>query len=107
MPSSADAPDHILVVDDDREIRNLLAEYLEKQGWRCTVVADGRQMRAALEKGRFDLVVLDPMLPGEDGLTLCRNLRATPAYANLPVLMLTARRDMIAFSARRWAPTTI
>jgi len=93
MPSLADAPDHILVVDDDREIRNLLAEYLEKQGLRCTVVADGRQMRAALEKGRFDLVVLDLMLPGEDGLTLCRNLRATQAFANLPVLMLTARRE--------------
>jgi len=93
MPSITDAPDHILVVDDDREIRNLLAEYLEKQGLRCTAVSDGRQMRAALEKGRFDLVVLDLMLPGEDGLTLCRNLRATPAFANLPVLMLTARRE--------------
>ena len=93
MPSLADAPDHILVVDDDRELRHLLAEYLEKQGLRCTVVADGRQMRAALEKGRFDLVVLDLMLPGEDGLTLCRNLRATPARANLPVLMLTARNE--------------
>ncbi len=88
-----DVPDHILVVDDDREIRNLLAEYLEKQGLRCTAVSDGRQMRATLDKGRFDLVVLDLMLPGEDGLTLCRNLRATPAHASLPVLMLTARRE--------------
>ncbi len=93
MTSASDSADHILVLDDDREIRNLLAEYLEKQGLRCTVVADGRQMRAALEKGRFDLLVLDLMLPGEDGLTLCRNLRATPAYANLPVLMLTARSE--------------
>ena len=93
MAYLTDAPDHILVVDDDREIRNLLAEYLEKQGLRCTVVSDGRQMRAALDKGRFDLVVLDLMLPGEDGLTLCRNLRATPAHASLPVLMLTARRE--------------
>lgn len=87
------ASEHLLIVDDDREIRNLLAEYLEKQGLRCTAVSDGRQMRAALDKGRFDLVVLDLMLPGEDGLTLCRNLRATPAHASLPVLMLTARRE--------------
>ncbi|MBL8491359.1 MAG: response regulator, partial [Rhodocyclaceae bacterium] len=79
-----DAPDHILVVDDDREIRQLLAEYLEKQGLRCTAVADGRQMRAALEKGRFDLVILDLMLPGEDGLALCRHLRASPSHARLP-----------------------
>ncbi len=93
MPSLNDTADHILVVDDDREIRNLLAAYLEKQGLRCTVVADGRQMRAALATGRFDLVVLDLMLPGEDGLTLCRNLRATAAHANLPVLMLTARGE--------------
>ncbi len=88
-----ETPDHILVVDDDREIRNLLAEYLEKQGLRCTVAADGRQMRAALEHARFDLVVLDLMMPGEDGLTLCRNLRAAPETANLPVLMLTARAE--------------
>ena len=88
-----DAPDHILVVDDDREIRHLLAEYLEKQGLRCTAVADGRQMRAALEKGRFDLVILDLMLPGEDGLALCRHLRAAPAHARMPILMLTARGE--------------
>lgn len=88
-----ETPDHILVVDDDREIRSLLATYLEKQGLRCTTAADGRQMRAALDKGRFDLVVLDLMMPGEDGLALCRNLRAAPEHANLPVLMLTARAD--------------
>ena len=87
------APDHILVVDDDREIRALLSDYLERQGLRCTAVADGRQMRAALETGRHDLVILDLMLPGEDGLVLCRNLRAAPATAQLPVLMLTARGD--------------
>ena len=75
MSSIADTPDHILVVDDDREIRTLLAEYLEKQGLRCTVVADGRQMRAALEKGRFDLVVLDLMLPGISGIETARAIR--------------------------------
>ena len=85
-----DTPDHILIVDDDREIRSLLAEYLEKQRLRCTAVGDGRQMQSALAAARFDLIVLDLMLPGEDGLTLCRNLRAT---SQIPVLMLTARGD--------------
>ncbi|CAI08656.1 response regulator [Aromatoleum aromaticum] len=86
--------DHILIVDDDKEIRSLLADYLEKQGLRCTTAADGREMKAALERHRVDLIVLDIMMPGEDGLTLCRNLRAgAGAHANLPVLMLTARGE--------------
>ena len=86
--------DHILIVDDDRDIRNLLADYLEKQGLRCTTAADGREMKAALEQHRIDLIVLDVMMPGEDGLTLCRNLRASGgAHANTPILMLTARGE--------------
>lgn len=86
--------DHILIVDDDRDIRTLLADYLEKQGLRCTAAADGREMKSALERHRIDLIVLDVMLPGEDGLTLCRNLRASGgAHANTPVLMLTARGE--------------
>jgi len=90
MSTSAD---HILIVDDDREIRHLLADYLEKQGLRCTTAADGREMKEALEKHRIDLIVLDIMMPGEDGLTLCRNLRATPEHVNTPILMLTARGE--------------
>lgn len=86
--------DHILIVDDDRDIRSLLADYLEKQGLRCTTAADGREMKAALEHHRIDLIVLDVMMPGEDGLTLCRNLRAAGgAPAGIPILMLTARGD--------------
>ena len=86
--------DHILIVDDDRDIRGLLADYLEKQGLRCTTAADGREMKAALEQHRIDLIVLDIMMPGEDGLTLCRNLRAAGGPpANTPILMLTARGD--------------
>ncbi len=84
--------DHILIVDDDREIRELLATYLEKNGMRATVAANGRQMRALLEQHNFDLLVLDLMLPGEDGLTLCRELRASK-WRSLPVLMLTARGE--------------
>ena len=86
--------DHVLIVDDDRDIRQLLADYLEKQGLRCTTAADGREMKAALETHRIDLIVLDLMMPGEDGLTLCRNLRASGGpHANTPILMLTARGE--------------
>jgi len=85
-----DAPDHILIVDDDAEIRALLTKYLVKNGLRATAVADGRAMWQALEAGRVDLIVLDLMLPGDDGLTLCRNLRAK---SEIPVIMLTARGE--------------
>lgn len=84
--------DHVLVVDDDREIRDLVSSYLKKNGLRVTTAADGRQMRAFLEADRVDLVVLDVMMPGDDGLVLCRELRAGKHKAT-PVLMLTARND--------------
>lgn len=84
--------DHILIVDDDREIRELLATYLVKNGLRASTAANGRQMRALLEEAPVDLIVLDLMLPGEDGLTLCRELRAGK-WRNIPVLMLTARGE--------------
>ncbi len=85
-----ETPDHILIVDDDAEIRKLLGDYLQKNGLKTTAVAEGRAMWQALEAGRVDLIVLDLMLPGDDGLTLCRNLRAR---SEIPVLMLTARGD--------------
>jgi two-component system OmpR family response regulator len=78
---------HILIVDDDSEIRDLLARFLDKHGFRVTTAADGHNMRQQLENGRFDLVVLDIMLPGEDGLSLCRRLRNE---SKLPIIMLTA-----------------
>lgn len=86
-----DAPDHILIVDDDAEIRSLLSKYLLKNGLRVTAVADGRAMWQALDAGRIDLIVLDLMLPGDDGLTLCRTLRAKSS--DIPVIMLTARGE--------------
>jgi two-component system, OmpR family, response regulator len=88
-----ESKDHILIVDDDREIRSLLSAYLEKQGLRASAAANGKEMRAALDRMHVDLIVLDLMLPGDDGLTLCRSLRADTATARLPVLMLTARGD--------------
>ena len=83
-------PDHILIVDDDAETRSLLQEYLQKQGYRVSTAADGKALRAALVTARPDLLVLDVMLPGEDGLELCRDLRSR---SNLPVIMLTARGE--------------
>src|SRR5512144_1052951 len=82
-----DAPERVLIVEEYSEIRSLLGAYLLKNGLRPTAVADGRAMWQALERGRFDLIILDLMLPGEDGLTLCRNLRAK---SDIPVIMLTA-----------------
>ncbi len=67
---------HVLVVDDDRDIRDLLGRFLTKHGYRVTTVQDGKDMRRALADWNIDLVVLDLMLPGEDGLSLCRDLRA-------------------------------
>lgn len=78
---------HILVVDDDKEIRDLLGRFLAKHGYRVTTAADGREMAKAINDWSIDLIVLDLMLPGDDGLTLCRNLRAE---SNMPVIMLTA-----------------
>jgi two-component system OmpR family response regulator len=85
-------PDHILIVDDDIEIRGLLTQYLEKNGFKATAAADGRQMRAVLAAGPVDLIVLDLMLPGEDGLALCRHLRGG-GPGSVPILMLTARNE--------------
>jgi len=81
------ATPHLLIVDDDRELRQLLPQYLSGHGFRVDAVADGKAMSRILETGRFDLIVLDLMLPGEDGLALCRRLRAS---SRLPVIMLTA-----------------
>lgn len=84
------ATDHILVVDDDREIRRLLGDYLARNGYRVSTAADGEEMRRALGHSAPDLIVLDLMLPGTDGLELCRELRAKNAT---PVIMLTARGE--------------
>jgi len=84
--------DHILVVDDDRDIRELVVDYLVKSGYRATGAANGKEMRAVLDKQAVDLVVLDIMMPGDDGLILCRQLRSGQ-HKDLPILMLTARHD--------------
>jgi two-component system OmpR family response regulator len=84
--STATLP-HILVIDDDREIRDLLARFLEKQRFRVTAVRDAREARRAVPNGVFNLVVLDLMLPGESGLDFARWLRT---QSDVPIVMLTA-----------------
>jgi two-component system OmpR family response regulator len=83
-----DTSPHILVVDDDREIRDLLARFLAKHALRVTTARDGAEMLRVLDERRIDLIVLDLMLPGEDGLSLTRRLRA--AGRPVPIVMLTA-----------------
>ena len=79
---------HILIVDDDRGIRDLLQEFFEKRGLRTSVARDGTEMETVMRRGHFDLVVLDVMLPGKSGLELCRELRS--ANQDIPIIMLTA-----------------
>ncbi|MFG1351675.1 response regulator [Xanthobacter autotrophicus] len=81
---------HILVVDDHREIRELLAKYLTRNGFRVSVASGGADMRQQMRTGTFDLVVLDIMMPGDDGLTLCRQLRQS---SDIPVVLLTAAAE--------------
>src|SRR6201989_424942 len=82
-----DQTPHILVIDDDREIRDLLGRFLEKQRMRVTAVRDGKEARRAWLNGHYQLVVLDLMLPGESGLDLARWLRS---QGEIPIVMLTA-----------------
>ena len=83
-------PPHVLIVDDDREIRRLVSRFLSENGLRASAVADAADADRALAAGGVDIVVLDLMLPGEDGLSFARRPRQTSA---VPILMLTARGD--------------
>lgn len=83
----------ILLVDDDARLRELLSRYLQEQGFAVKAVPDASMMDRALHREHFDLMVLDLMLPGEDGLAICRRLRA--ADNQLPIIMLTAKGDEV------------
>jgi len=78
---------HILIVDDHREIRDALTRYLQKNGFRASSARDAVEMDSKLVAGRYDMIVLDVMMPGEDGLSVCRRLSA---QGQIPILMLTA-----------------
>ena len=84
------SPPHILVVEDDRDVSTLVARALRSNDMRVSLAANGRTMDKALNESRIDLVVLDVMLPDEDGLNICRRLRAS---SNLPIIMLTAKAE--------------
>ena len=83
----------ILLVDDDQEIRELLDTYLSRSGFRVRTVADGAQFREAMSHDPADLVILDVMLPDEDGFSLCRWVRGHQRLAQMPIIMLTASSD--------------
>jgi two-component system, OmpR family, phosphate regulon response regulator OmpR len=89
----SDAKKKILVVDDDVRLRDLLSRYLTEQGFAVKVVSEAPGMDRALAQERFDLLVLDLMLPGEDGLSICRRLRGTKN--SIPVIMLTAKGEEV------------
>jgi two-component system OmpR family response regulator len=86
------AAPHLLIVDDDKELCALLTKFMSRHGYRVSIAHDGNEMAQILATSRVSLVILDLMLPGEDGLVLCRRLRAT---SSLPIIMLTAMADEV------------
>ena len=86
------ATPHILIVDDHREIRDLVSRTLTREGFRVTSAADGKAMRKVLADARIDLILLDLMLPGESGLALARELRA---QSTIPIIMVTAKGEEV------------
>ena len=93
------APRHrILVIDDDLRLRDLLKRYLTEQGFAVDTVPDGAAIDRSFARNRYDLLVLDVMLPNEDGFAICRRIRAgstNPGEANIPIIMLTAKGDEV------------
>ncbi len=85
-----DSAPHIAVVDDHRDIRDLVGKYLTKHGYRVSLAENASTLRRLLDRSAFDLIVLDIMMPGEDGLSLCRYVRST---TEVPVILLTAMTD--------------
>jgi len=90
---NAAARPKVLIVDDDARLRDLLARYLDTQGFDALLAADGRELDQQLKRHHADLIVLDLMLPGEDGLSICRRLRGQGIET--PIIMLTAKGDEI------------
>src|SRR5690348_4522765 len=87
-----EAKPHVLIVEDARDIREPLGRYLREHGYRATTAADALAARKAMKGAAIDLVVLDIMMPGEDGLSLCRSIRET---SQIPVILLTARGEEV------------
>jgi len=83
---------HILIVEDEEKIANLLSDYLSKAGYQTTMMFEGTDVVSAVKNQHFDLVLLDLMLPGKDGLTICREIQE---FSNIAIIMVTARVDEI------------
>ena len=83
----------VLVVEDDPDIGQLLTHYLQKAGFEPTLLTSGRDVLARARREAFDVILLDIMLPGLDGLQVCRALRADPGTAQVPIIMLTAKGE--------------
>ncbi|MFK0278571.1 response regulator [Ensifer sp. NPDC090286] len=92
MANARKEPEQVLVVDDDPRIRQMLARYFEGEGFRVSLAGDGSEMRNRLEKTQVDIILLDLGLPGEDGLSLARELRI---HSDVPIIMLTGRDDVV------------
>lgn len=86
---------HILIVDDDAKIRQMLTRYLTDEGFQVSSAANGAEMRELLARAKIELVVLDLVLPGEDGFQLAREIRAQPGSGTIGIIMLTGRSDMV------------
>jgi DNA-binding response OmpR family regulator len=91
---TTDAP-HILIVDDEAKIRQMLTRYLTDEGFQVSAAESGSSMREHLARGKVDLILLDLVLPGEDGLQLAREIRAQPGSGTIGIIMLTGRSDMV------------
>jgi phosphate regulon transcriptional regulator PhoB len=87
-------PQTILVIDDEPDLTELVSYNLKKEGFKVTTASDGEEGLEKIRKGSFDLVILDLMLPGLQGVEVCRILRSNPRTESLPVIMLTAKTDM-------------
>lgn len=92
MANARNEPELVLVVDDDPRIRQMLARYFEGEGYRVSLAGDGREMRNKIEKSHVDIILLDLGLPGEDGLSLAREIRAG---SDIPIIMLSGRDDVV------------
>jgi DNA-binding response OmpR family regulator len=92
MIDPAEQPLHILVVDDDPRIRQMLTRYFEQEGYRVSAAADGAAMRAQLNARKVDVILLDVVMPGEDGLSLARDIRAK---SDVGIIMLTGRDEVL------------
>src|SRR4029079_2808656 len=91
MPHMSESKTKILVVDDDARLRDLLNRYLGEQGYTVRAVSNATEMNRQLARERYDLMILDLMMPGEDGLSICRRLRGLGD--KMPIIMLTAKGD--------------